>query len=212
MKRILLVLLLLQCSYIVCAQSVIKGRVLDEMGGVPNVNISIKNSETETETGTITSAEGTFEIFAKTNDTLLMSHVAYQSEEIIVNKNKTISIILNDRVSLDEVVVTASKNRRISCGGYCTYEVITVSAIKEPSLKLYPNPSPNGIFNLSIDKDYNTVEVQVTSTSGQVILSKTIQNINKTLKIDLSKYPTGLYIINTIADGKRLAVKKAIVR
>ncbi len=208
MKRILLVLIVLQCSYIVCGQSLITGKVSDEMGGIPNVNISVKNSEK----GTITNAEGAFEIFTKTNDTLLMSHIAYQPQEIVVGKHKTIDVVLSGSVSLEEVVVVAKKYRGTRCGYNYKYEIVTVSVTDKSNLKLYPNPSPNGIFNLSMDKDYNLVEVQVTSISGQIILSKTIQNINKTLKIDLSKCPAGLYIINTIADGKRLAVKKAIVR
>ena len=208
MKRILLLLILLQCSYIVCAQSLIKGTVSDEMGGIPNVNISIKNSKN----GTVTNSEGAFEIFVKTNDTIFISHIAYQPKEIVVGKHKTIDVVLSDSVSLEEVVVVAKKYRVTRCGYNYKYEIVTVSVTDKPNLKLYPNPSPNGVFNLSIDKEYNTVEVQVTSISGQIILSKTIQNINKTLKIDLSKYPTGLYIINTIAEGKRLAAKKAIVR
>jgi hypothetical protein len=208
MKRILLLLMLLQYSYSVSSQSAIIGVVSDEMGGISNVNISIKNSKK----GTVTNTEGVFEIFAKTNDTLLISHIAYQPEEIVVGKHNIIDVVLSDSGSLDEVVVTAIKGRRTYCGFGCTYEIITVSVIEEPNLKLYPNPSPNGIFNLSIDKEYNTLEIQVTSISGQIILSRTHQKMNKTLEIDLSKYPTGLYIINTIADGKRLATKKAIVR
>jgi len=36
------------------------------------------------------------------------------------------------------------------------------------------------------------------------------QNVNKEVGIGLSQYPTGIYIINIIVDGKRLSPKKAI--
>lgn len=211
MKQILPLLMLLFCSWGISAQSLIKGMVLDEMGGVPNVNISIKNSEK----GTITNAEGSFEVFAKVNDTLLISHVGYQPEEIVLGEDKILNITLSDRVSLDEVVIIALPCK-MKCGtsGCYWYEKIKekedLSISK--SYKLYPNPSSNGIFNLNLDKKHTIVEFQVTSITGQIVLSKTIQNSNENIKIDLSQYAAGLYLINTIADGKYLPTKKAIVR
>ena len=208
MKQILLLLIVLQCTSSVYSQSLIKGQITDEIGAVPDVNITIKNSKK----GTITNTEGNFEIYANTNDTLLVTHIAYQPKEIVLGENKLINITLNDRVSLDEVVVVSQKARRISCGYTCKYEIVTIEYTEEPKLKLYPNPSPNGIFNLNLDRMYRTVEVQVTSITGQIILSKTIQNNNKNIKMDLSQHVAGLYLINTIVDGKRLPTKKAIVR
>ena len=45
MKQILLLLIVLQCTSSVYSQSLIKGQITDEIGAVPDVNITIKNSK-----------------------------------------------------------------------------------------------------------------------------------------------------------------------
>ena len=69
----------------------------------------------------------------------------------------------------------------------------------------------SSVFTLNLLQEYGEVEVRVTNISGQSILIKSFRNPNRRLKIDLSRYPTGMYIVNTMADGKTLPVKKAIV-
>ena len=65
-------------------------------------------------------------------------------------------------------------------------------------------------FKLNFLKPYKHVQIQINNISGQQIKASSYQDVNKEVRIDLSQYPAGIYIINIIADGKRLSPKKAI--
>ncbi|WP_299888905.1 T9SS type A sorting domain-containing protein [uncultured Lacinutrix sp.] len=90
--------------------------------------------------------------------------------------------------------------------------VETISSNEIKDVKLYPNPSSNGIFQIRVDEKYSSIEIAVNSISGQSVLSEKFQNITNKVSVDLSNYPSGIYILNIIADGKVLSTKKAIVR
>ncbi|WP_055435124.1 T9SS type A sorting domain-containing protein [Lacinutrix algicola] len=100
------------------------------------------------------------------------------------------------------------------CSTYCTVKGVLIGdafAKREVNnLKLYPNPSTNGIFQINFNKKNSEIKVIVNSISGQVIQSNVFHNVLNKVTVDLSQYPSGIYLINIIADGKRLTVKKAI--
>lgn len=211
-------LFLFAMSFIAYSQTTIKGTVLDEFGPLSGANIKIKNSKA----GMVSNADGYYEIQANKGETLMVSYLGYTTEEFVVSNQKHMKIILKGRITLDEVEVIAYGstpcNHVLKC--YTIYKTgcgvkginVTYNDFKSDFIteKLYPNPSKNGIFQLSLLQPYKTIEIQVNGISGQLIKRFSFQNVNKQVGIDLSQYPAGIYIINIIADGKRLSTKKAI--
>lgn len=86
------------------AQSVVKGRVLDENGtAMPGVNVIIKN----TTNGTTTDQNGDYSISVGSGDqTLVFSFIGYNTREVALNGQTTVDVTLEPNVqSLQEVVV-----------------------------------------------------------------------------------------------------------
>ena len=202
-------LFLLIIPIITFSQTIFKGSVTDEFGPLDGANITIKN----TRIGTVSNSKGNYEIQTKKTDTLLISYLGYDTDSVIVSDEKSKNTILSGYVLLDEVNLVAYSSRycRLMCCGMsvkCSYchnfksEIITE--------KLYPNPSRNGIFQLNLLNDYKKVKVHISNMSGKLIKIEERQFAQKNIVIDLSSYPSGIYIINITADGKRLSPKKAI--
>lgn len=212
MKTITLVLLLF--STFLFSQNTISGKVIDVFGPIQDVNIQLKN----TQKGTITDSLGNFIMKVKPKDTLVVSYLGKQTKEVIVNK-KDVIIELNEIDQLDEVfieVYKSVKKEMVICGTHgCTIEcfgipITEMEKNKEKDLfKLYPNPSRNGVFHLDIQKDFNNAKVFVFDMSGRLIQSIEA-NFNKKVKINLSQFSSGIYLVNTIVDGVKLPVKRAI--
>ena len=70
---------------------------------------------------------------------------------------------------------------------------------KETNLKIYPNPSVTGVFNVDLVGDID--EIVVYSLYGQVIYSNVINDEN-TLQIDLSNFADGVYLVEFIGETK----------
>lgn len=102
---------LLLTGNIVFAQQKITGVVLNENNmPVAGANISIKNSTT----ATVTQADGSFTINAKTGDDLEISFVGYKTQQIKISAETSVKIILQSTiVSLDDVVVTGYSSQKI---------------------------------------------------------------------------------------------------
>ncbi|WP_346881048.1 carboxypeptidase-like regulatory domain-containing protein [uncultured Algibacter sp.] len=217
MKKITCIIFVLNAVFALNAQIKLTGNITDEIGALSDVNISIK----KTIKGVVSDKSGHYEIEAKKGDTLMFSYLGYITKEIVVNNDKVINLKLEGNIALDEVMVVGYGTvscRSISCTGcmtnckrdmrYQTFKKFKSDIIKE---KLYPNPSKSGQFKLNILKPYTNVQIQVSTISGQHIKSFNYKNINNKINIDLSQYPSGLYIINIIADRKPLESKKAII-
>jgi len=59
-------------------------------------------------------------------------------------------------------------------------------------------------------EQYVTLEMSVHSITGERFIKQTYDQPNERVILDLSRFPTGIYIMNTIADGKRLSAQKVI--
>lgn len=82
----------------------VRGRVVDENSEpIIGANVSVKG----TTNGTITDAEGRFNLAeVPSNATLLISYIGMESQEITVKGNTVINVILKeDAVALSDVVV-----------------------------------------------------------------------------------------------------------
>ena len=89
----------------------ISGKVTDEEGPLPGVDVVIKG----TTTGVITNLDGTYVINAPETAVLLFSYVGYLPQEIPVGSQTYIDILMiPDLVNLDEIVVVGYGTQRKS--------------------------------------------------------------------------------------------------
>ena len=204
-------LLLLCTAFITVAsfgQHLVQGTISDDIGPLPLTNITIKSSEK----GVFTDDEGRFSIEAKPTDTLQVSYLGYKTKTIAVGTQKNIQILLNDYEELDEVLIVAN-TRHTRCGTICCYEIRYINETNQEynseAFKLYPNPSEDGMFNITVD-DYSEVAITIADLTGRIILKKPYQSVDSEVSIDLSNQPSGIYIINVTVNGTVIASKKAI--
>lgn len=106
MKRIMIVLFLLQTIYGYSQQITVTGIVSEEtiqgIESLPGVTVSVVG----TMKGTITDVEGRFTIEAKTDDKLMFSFIGKESQTIDITGRTVINIVMKDQLEdIDEVTV-----------------------------------------------------------------------------------------------------------
>lgn len=79
-----------------------------------------------------------------------------------------------------------------------------ISMEEVASVKLYPNPSVDGIFTITASDDY---EVEVVTFDGKVIYYTKMEN--GMVRLDLSAQPKGCYMIKLMNDEKSILLKAA---
>jgi iron complex outermembrane recepter protein len=86
----------------------IKGKVVDEKGStLQGVSVVLKGSKK----GTVTDANGSFQLEAPKNSTLIFSFIGYKTQEIQVGDDNNLTVKLFDSVSeLSEVAVVGSRS------------------------------------------------------------------------------------------------------
>jgi len=106
--------------------------------------------------------------------------------------------------------VGTSSTSKLVVVNVCDVGIHSASAFKN-SIALFPNPSP-GLFHITTNQEANqNIEITVYNAIGDRLLSSR-QTINKSenLSIDLSKYPSGLYIVS-LYNGKETAFERVIL-
>lgn len=74
----------------------------ESMETLPGVTVSVKN----TDTGTVTGADGNFEVTVPSlSDTLVFSYIGYQTQEVPINGRTEIEVVLEETVYTGEEVV-----------------------------------------------------------------------------------------------------------
>ncbi len=96
--------LLLGFALQMIGQRAIKGTVTSSDGD-PLIGASIMVKGTST--GVISDLDGKYEIKAKDGDYLVFSYIGFNKQEVKVDGQSTIDVVMNEGVSLNEVVVTA---------------------------------------------------------------------------------------------------------
>ena len=196
-----------QFHILLIVTSHVSGVVINDSIPLESASVIIKNSLK----GVATNNKGEFKLEAKKGDTLSVSYLGYKPQEIVLNKTEQIEIKLKED-ALNEVVVVAYSGHRCrttGCGISITYDTYW-DATNVKKNTLYPNPSSNGIFQLKFAADYDKVKISIANMSGRIIQNFTHQKFGKKVSVDLSEFPTGIYVINIIADGKRLEAMKAV--
>lgn len=88
----------------------ITGTVSDKTGPLPGANVLVKGTSRATQTD----YNGKYNIKASEGETLIFAFVGYNSSEVKVGKSNIINVVLQDGVSLQEVVVVAQGYSRKS--------------------------------------------------------------------------------------------------
>ena len=106
MKKIIYTLLIfLALGHTVYGQQkVITGTVIEDANStlMPGINVAIKG----TNTGTFTDIDGKFSISVKPGDILVFSFVGYETQDIKINNQTSLTVRMKAKLSeLDEVVV-----------------------------------------------------------------------------------------------------------
>ncbi|MCB4808128.1 TonB-dependent receptor [Tamlana sp. 62-3] len=109
------------------AQQTVSGTVKDASGiPLPGVNIS----ESGTTNGTATDFDGNYSISVSDNASLVFSFVGYNTTTIAVNGQSTINVILEEGVSLDEIVLVGSRSpKRTAVDTAVAIDVIDVTEV-----------------------------------------------------------------------------------
>ena len=84
-------------------------------------------------------------------------------------------------------------------------------AIKDLQVKLWPNPTAN-VARISFDIDAGRTELSLSDVSGrllQTVFSRTLPGGEHQFEIDLSKYPTGIYLVRLQA-GVAVASRRLV--
>lgn len=103
-KSIALLAMSVLVSSALYAQTVLKGKVVDQDGKpIPGVSISLKDG-----TGTQTGPDGEFTISYKQAGALSISAIGYGRKEVNLSRQTSLEVVLSsdDRI-MDEVIVTA---------------------------------------------------------------------------------------------------------
>lgn len=86
------------------AQRTVTGNVAGSDGS-PLIGVNV--SEQGTTSGTITDIDGNFSLSVNDGASLIISYLGYTTQTIAVGNQSTVSVVLDEGVALDEVVVTA---------------------------------------------------------------------------------------------------------
>ena len=135
-KRICLLLLFFWQAVAMAQQQSRRGTVLDEQGN-PLSGASIKLKGTST--GTTTTTNGTFTINVPDNGTLIISYIGYETKEVKVKKEESISIRLspssNNQLSDVVVVGVQRQTKRTTTSA--------ISSISGKQIENLPAASPD---------------------------------------------------------------------
>jgi len=83
----------------------------------------------------------------------------------------------------------------------------TENNLKDTAFSIYPNPSSNGIFKLSV-LNQEKVSIQVFDISGRLITEK--NNLRDNDQINLSQYQRGIYIARLSSETKNKTLKLVV--
>jgi len=131
--------LLLACIIgldVISAQTPIKGKVSDNAGeGLTGVSISEKG----TSNGTISGADGAFELrLSGSNATLIFAYTGYETITVAVAGQSTLDVVLEESSStLDQIVIVGSRRgSRVKSETPVPVDVITPAQVMMPSAKM----------------------------------------------------------------------------
>ena len=88
----------------------------------------------------------------------------------------------------------------------------TISSSKDLQsniFKIAPNPSSDFVVLRNVDAAYVGQQFNIVNITGQIVYKGTIEN---ELRIDVSSLDSGLYLMNTVLEGKLQSIKFTVIR
>ncbi|MAH59260.1 MAG: SusC/RagA family TonB-linked outer membrane protein, partial [Flavobacteriaceae bacterium] len=129
----------------------VSGTVSDADGPLPGATVVVKG----TNTGVTTDFDGNFSIQAAGDDVLVVSYVGFESQEVGVSNQTSISVVLSSSNELDEVIITGygSVTKRDATGA--------VDAVSAGDFDQVSADSPAQLLRGKV------AGVQITSSTGE---------------------------------------------
>ncbi|MBP0903636.1 TonB-dependent receptor domain-containing protein [Mariniflexile gromovii] len=136
MKHIYIIMLTLFSINLSLAQNVTG--VISDASGMPLAGVNIL--EKGTTNGVVSDFEGNFSIKASGNATLVFSYVGYNTKEVAVNNQTKLKIILEEGVSLSEVLLVGSRSpKRTATDTAVPVDILDVAGIASTTGKVEVN-------------------------------------------------------------------------
>lgn len=94
---------------------------------------------------------------------------------------------------------------------YSMYDAIKNNEEKYFDFKIYPNPA-NNIVNIEIDNnEKENIYIEIISITGKILKTENIQAISKTISIDITDIPAGIYICKAFGSKNKYSQQKLII-
>ena len=92
----------------------------------------------------------------------------------------------------------------------CPTTTLSTNTTTKKEISIFPNPATDFVnINLSA-LNFKNAELKIFDASGRMVFDRNYTSENKTIKIDVSNFKTGIYIINIISDGEKRSEKLII--
>ncbi|MBS1918198.1 MAG: TonB-dependent receptor [Bacteroidetes bacterium] len=136
MRKTVLALGLIFCSYLLFAQQTITGKVIDRKTGSPISGASVRVKSTKK--GTSTDNQGLFKINANAGDVLEITSIGYSNESVSINGSSDITVNLSATITdLGEIVVVGSRGApRVKTDSPVPIDVIKVNQVGEVTARM----------------------------------------------------------------------------
>jgi len=152
-----LVLAVIAMSFVLYEQYLLKGKVTDDKGN-PLVGASVTVAGTKR--GTVTDANGNYQLKVEANETLVVSAVGFESKKIKIKNRNLINVALSQGVAaIEEVVVVGYATR--SNADYYVYD----GAVAAPGMATF-SYSPNIYYDQTLDENEKSVGNYAVADSG----------------------------------------------
>lgn len=97
-----------------------------------------------------------------------------------------------------------------------TYDMLATGIINNSHkrfVKAFPNPAEsdlNLVYNT--EKNYSNKVIQLLDLNGKLVYSEKVENTTGLIQINVSEFPSGVYVCNLIADDAVIAREKVVVK
>jgi PA domain/Secretion system C-terminal sorting domain len=100
----------------------------------------------------------------------------------------------------DNAVYASTYGRGVFSGQFTAPSLSNTEFETKYGIKVYPNPSNNGLFNLSMKDFSSKLNIQVTDLNGRLVYDAKNIDFNTEKSIDLSAVQSGVYILKINSD------------
>jgi len=91
--------------------------------------------------------------------------------------------------------------------GKSSNEINETSELESTNLLIYPNPTDGMLYVESFDAEQGIQSIRLQDLTGREIYFKRYEN-TKLEKVDMQKFPSGMYIININEEKQMKVIKK----